>query len=318
MNLEEFQEKVNSIAEIDGIGLNIYFVLRKVNENEEEELFLKRANIKEEVKTDLESSYINVLNKLGHDEDLTMVDISKADDRKNAIFKYDLDDSPGIFNFFNDVTDPDINIDLFKFANDDLKDLEGYFVMLGDFENNICFYRKQMPINLFKRGKIYLVKGDATQFDSINKEFLRIDTKIDVIKIDDSIFINNISILERHYEFKAIIEKEAEASLANIQSLDILSNIEVLTERITETAFSRKLSKISTTSPVFTLEKDHIMSFVKDHSKLGKAFKYSADESQIMLDTKKSQNMFLKLMNDDFLHSQLTNYDYVTPAKDQL
>ena len=48
-----------------------------------------------------------------------------------------------------------------------------------------------------------------------------------------------------------------------------------------------------------------------------KAFKYSENGS-IILDTKSSQNLFIRLLNDDFLHSELTNNDYVTPAKDKL
>lgn len=124
--------------------------------------------------------------------------------------------------------------------------------------------------------------------------------------------------MERHYEFKAIIEHEAEASLENISGLDILENIEVLQERVSDTAFARKLSKISTTSPVFNLPADHIMQFVRNHHILGNEFRYSEDQNRIMLDTKKSQNFFLRLMNDDFLHSELTNYDYMTPAKDRL
>lgn len=315
MTKEQFQEKLTSIAQMDEIGLNVYFILKN---EAEENLKLKRADIKEDVKINLITSYKGVLNAIGYNEDLSMVKISEADDRKNVIYNYDLEQHPAIFDFFSEIVNEDEETELFKFADDDLKDLEGYFVVLGDHENNISFYRKQMPINLFKRGKIYLIKGDATQFDSLDEEFLRIDTKIDVIQLGEHIFINNISILERHYEFKEIIEKEAEASLVNIEGLEIVSNIEVLRERVSDTSFSRKLSKISTTSPVFTLEKDHIMTFVRNHPSLGGTFKYSEDDSQILLDTKKSQNLFLKLMNDDFLHSQLTNYDYVTPAKDKI
>ena len=118
-------------------------------------------------------------------------------------------------------------IETFEFDNDNLAQLEGYFVTIGDFENNIMLYRKQMPINLFKQGKIYLIKGHNTQFEEINKEFLRIDAKVDILSIDDTIIINNVSILERHYEFRDIIENEAESSIENIRNLDILENIEV-------------------------------------------------------------------------------------------
>lgn len=315
MTLEELRTKIESIVQMEAIGLNVYFLL-----DTEQGQIIKRANIIENVKANLVTAYRASLNQVVADEDLTMIDLSAADDRQTAIYLYDLEEQPAVFSYFESIqNDNDENpIPLFEFDTDNLADLEGYFVSIGDFENNVILYRKQMPINLFRQGKIYLVKGHDTQFDKIDQEFLRIDTKIDVISAEDSIIINNISILERHYEFRAIIEHEAEASLENINGLDILENIEVLQERVTDTAFARKLSKISTTSPVFNLPTEHIMQFVRNHNILGNEFRYSDDETKILLDTKKSQNFFLRLMNDDFLHSQLTNYDYMTPAKDRL
>lgn len=315
MNLDEFRTKIESIVQMEALGINVYFLL-----NTEPGQTIKRANIIENVKANLVTEYRYSLNLVVANEDLTMIDLSAADDRQTAIYLYDLEEQPAVFTYFESIqNDNEENpIPLFEFDIDNLADLEGYFISIGDFENNVVLYRKQMPINLFRQGKIYLVKGHDTQFDKIDKEFLRIDTKIDVISADDSIIINNISILERHYEFRAIIEHEAEASLENINGLDILENIEVLQERVSDTTFARKLSKISTTSPVFNLPTEHIMEFVRNHHILGNEFRYSEDETKILLDTKKSQNFFLRLMNDDFLHSQLTNFDYMTPAKDRL
>jgi hypothetical protein len=315
MTLEELRTKLESIVQMEGLGLNVYFLL-----DTEQGQVIKRANIIENVKPNLVTAYRDSLNQIVANEDLTMIDLSAADDRQTAIYLYDLEEQPAVFTYFESIqNDNEENpIPLFEFDIDNLADLEGYFISIGDFENNVILYRKQMPINLFRQGKIYLVKGHDTQFDKIDQEFLRIDTKIDVISAEDSIIITNISILERHYEFRAIIEHEAEASLENINGLDILENIEVLQERVSDTTFARKLSKISTTSPVFNLPTEHIMQFVRNHHILGNEFRYSDDETKILLDTKKSQNFFLRLMNDDFLHSQLTNYDYMTPAKDRL
>jgi hypothetical protein len=315
MNLEELREKIETIVQMDAIGLNVFFLLKTDEGN-----ILKRANLIEDVKNSLIEAYKDSLNYMVSDDELALINLSAADDRKSAIYRYDLEQEPGVFSFFNTISNRDEEnpIPYFSFNDDKLTDLEGYFVSIGDYENNILIFRKQMPINLFKQGKIYIVKGHDTQFERIDKEFLRIDTKLDVLKIDETIIVNNISILERHYEFKDIIEHEANASLENIEGLDILENIEVLQERVEDTAFARKLSKISTTSPVFNLPSAHIMQFVRTHQMLGNEFRYSEDQNRIMLDTKKSQNFFLRLMNDDFLHSQLTDFDYMTPAKDRL
>lgn len=315
MEINELKEKLQRVAEMEEIGLNVYFLLSTNNGK-----VLRRADIIEDVKDNLIESYKNSLLDIAENEDISLMNLSDVDDRNNAIYNYDLEDEPEIFRYFDTISNSSNQEEpnYFNFTTDSLTQLEGYYVFLGDFENNILIYRKQMPINLFKQGKIYLIKGHNTQFERINEEFLRIDTKIDIVKLESSIFINNISILERHYEFHDIIQKEATNSITNIASLNILGNIEVLTERVTDTTFARKLSKISTISPVFTLPASHIMQFVRNHSTLCGEFRYNQDNTKIILDTKKSQNFFIKLMNDDFLHSQLTSFDYVTPAKDRL
>lgn len=315
MNTEELKDKLRIIGTMEQIGINIYFLLKSENNK-----VLKRADIIEDVKTCLINSFKESIMKIADNEDASLINLSSADDRRNAIYKYDLESEPDIFQYFDNISsnqNSELN-SLFEFGVDDLATLEGYYIFLGDYDNHIQIYRKQMPINLFKRGKIYLIKGHDTQFDSIKEEFLRIDSKIDIFKIDNFVFVNNISILERHYEFKDIIETEATNTISSISSLNILGNIEVLEERVTDTTFARKLSKISTSSPVFTLSTDNIMQFVKSHNKLSCEFRYNQDNSQIILDTKKSQDYFIKLMNDDFLHSELTKFDYVTPAKDRL
>ena len=58
------------------------------------------------------------------------------------------------------------------------------------------------------------------------------------------------------------------------------------------------------------------MEFTKTTSKLTGKFKYSEDGTKIRLDTKKSKDVFLKLMNDAFLRSELTEQYYEAFAKD--
>ena len=278
MNLVQIKEKLDSICQMEGIGIKVYFLL-KINNT----LELKRADIIEAVKEDLLSSYRITLNGIVSNEDLALLNLSAADDRLNAFYKYDLEDEPSFFTFFDSIYNHNEDIPLFTFQNDSLNTLEGYFVHIGDHVSNAIIYRKQMAVNLFKRGKIYLIKGHETQFEKIDQEFLRIDTKVDIINLDNTNFINNISILERHYEFNTIIMNEASQSIISISSLEILENIEILTERVTDIRFARKLSKISTNSPVFLLPKERIMDFVRGHTVLGTEFRFSNDGMKILL-----------------------------------
>ena len=64
------------------------------------------------------------------------------------------------------------------------------------------------------------------------------------------------------------------------------------------------------------ITKEAIVEFTKTTSELTGKFKYSEDGTKIRLDTKKSKDAFLKLMNDAFLRSELTEQYYEASAKD--
>lgn len=66
------------------------------------------------------------------------------------------------------------------------------------------------------------------------------------------------------------------------------------------------------------ISKEAIVEFTKNTPELAGKFKYSEDGTQIRLGTKKSKIAFLKLMNDAFLHSELTKQWYDASAKDNI
>ena len=58
--------------------------------------------------------------------------------------------------------------------------------------------------------------------------------------------------------------------------------------------------------------------FTNTHPALKGSFKYNEDGTKLNLKTKISQNLFLKLLNDDFLQSELTKIFYDSIAKDSV
>lgn len=323
MEIQQLKSKLEAIVNLDAIGVNVFFVMKNGGV-----FLLKKADIRSDATDGLKTlllTHINeIIAEIDLNDELRIINLSAADDRSTVIYEYDLDDKPDFFSYFEEIQNnrqPGYfsveNGNIFKFETDLLKDVDGYILRFGDEDNSMMVYRKNYPVNVFKRDKIYLIKGDETQFTTMKDDFLRIDSKIDFFKIDNSVFIKNVEILEKFCEFKQIIIAEATHSIAAVSSLELVENIEVLNERVDEMPFARKLTKVSRTSPVFTLPKATIISFAQNHRLLKKAFKYPENGS-IILDTKNSQNLFIRLLNDDFLHSELTNNDYVTPAKDKL
>lgn len=324
MNAHELKLKIEAIIGIDQLGVNIFFIMK----NDQNEFNLKKADIRQDATSTLITSLIlnlqSIVDEINANNDFRVLNLSAADDRDSAIYEYDLAEEPDTFRLMNEVAThieagyfSTENDNVFLFDTDKLEYIDGYIIKLGDSDNSILLYRKNYPVNVFKRNKIYFIKGDDSQFSIMKNDFLRIDAKVDFFRLGSSVLIYNLSILEKFSDFHQIISAEARNSIEQIDALDLVENIEVLSERVNELSFARKLTKISTTSPVFTLPKAQVISFAQGHRLLATAFKYSENGS-IILDTKKSQNLFIRLLNDDFLHSQLSNTDYITPAKDKL
>lgn len=94
---------------------------------------------------------------------------------------------------------------------------------------------------------------------------------------------------------------------------------DVFNSRLDDISFARKLVKSANNSPVLNvIPNEQIINFTQNHPALKGKFKYSKDKLQINLKTKKSQDLFLKLLNDDFLQSELTKRYYDSIAKDSV
>ncbi len=81
---------------------------------------------------------------------------------------------------------------------------------------------------------------------------------------------------------------------------------------------ARKLNKASRTSTVLQLEKPVITGFVKGHLTLSEDLSIDAATHQIEIKTNKHVKVFLQLLDDDFLRSELTGEEYEALLKNRL
>lgn len=322
---EKLKERLQNIAELQAMGIQVFFIMKDA-----EDCIVKKANIVNDATEGLLQAHRDNIIQLASMmeegiDNLTVLDLSAADDRKSAIYRYDLDDRPQFFDAFKEIEEHQHddyftkeNGRFFDFSKDDLSQIDAFVILIGNDDNSIMIFRKNYSVNLFKRDRIYLIKESDTRFNTMKDDFIRLDAKIDFLYVNGEVYIYNLDVLERFGDFHQIITSEATASLGDIDTLGLVSNLDVLYGRVDDLRFARKLAKISKDSPVFKVPQSDIIQFTKNHPFLKDKFKYTADGSQIELNTKLSQDNFIKLLNDDFLHSELTKVNYESPAKNRL
>ena len=297
--------------------IHLYFILK-----EADEYSLCLADIEDEkTSPEIKKLFSSNVVELIVSSEVKVRNLPTADEAPNAIYLYDYEEYPDALGILKDFDIREaIKLPKFNFETDSLSNLFGYIIYLGSMENGMVLFKKHYPISLIKRDSFLLWKRKE-RFELLSGiDIIRLNGDFQILRVADQIFVLDIRLLEQSMGFSALIQKAADETVSAIESLGILDDIQVLKDTLETPSFARKLSKIKKASPIFTLgiSKERIIEFTKETPELAGKFKYSEDGSQIRLDTKKSKDAFINLMNDDFLRSELTKQYYEALAKDSL
>lgn len=319
MDIEMLKSKIKEII-ANPLIAQVYLLLK--NENE---LVLKLADLENSItEPEVTRLFKDFVDSFVQNEELQLCELSTADERTNAVYHFDYDEYPDELALYRsfDINSQANNPEKFNFHNDNINNLYGYIIYLGTMDSGITLFKKHYPISLIKRDSYLLgLKKAQERFELIHgDDILRINGDAQLLLIDDEIYVLDTKVLEQNIKFNAIIKKSANETIDAIDSLGLLEDIQVLKDSADEISFARKLSKVKKSSPIFDLNipKETIIEFTKSTPELADKFKYSEDGQTIRLDTKKSKDAFLKLMNDSFLRSELTKQFYETTAKDKI
>lgn len=319
MTTEEFKTKLQSLVDLGEDFSAIVFFAMKVDDG----IILKKANIQREVLKEIAGGYkdtlIAELHRFENDNQMSVMLLSDRDDRLNVIYRYDLpDDEPSYFSVMKEpVSEPIVDYTgekMFNFDLDSYADIDYFVVHLGISDNFIVAYRDNFNVNLMKqsRGRFYLNRS-GTQITKVENDILRMDSQIDCMMVDNDFYIVNLKNLDTSKEFASIIKKRANAAVDEIETLDFIGEVDSLRNRLDELSFARRLMTAMDNSKVTVLPAEKVLEFVEGHAKLKKDLKIN--DGKFELKTKAAQNALVKLLNDDFLHSKLTNEDYETSSK---
>lgn len=319
MTIEEIKAKVNGIFS-GSYSTQVYLVLKI-----EDSFELRIADIEDATEPEIRAMFSDsVCSRISNNEDLSTCNLSSADDRANALFAYDYAEYPdelAVFQSF-DLQTAIENVPKFDFNNDNISFLYGYIIYLGSMTDGLLLFKKHYPISLIKRECFLLgLKKSAERFEKISgDDILRLNEDFQLIRVGDEIYVTDVKVLERNLGFNELIFRESSTTIEAIDGLKLLEDIQVLKDSAEEVSFARKLSKVKKTSPIFAnkIPKEVIVEFTKTNPGLKGAFKYSDDGLTIRLDTKKSKEAFIKLLNDSFLRSELTKEYYEARAKDNI
>lgn len=312
MNKQELNQNLAFLFQPNNeIQVIVYALLRDDEEP-------KRLNIDDEDLPSIRQLFIDSIeNQVINKEDHEVLLLSTADERGKCFYEYDLE-IPDELALLDGIIGDD-NIANFNFNNQTIENIDTLIIVLGNDENQVSLYKKLSPIEIIGRGGLILKKS-AERFERFNDNLLRISPGFQVLSINQTLIILKLTTIERSFGIVDVIQREALLGIDAIRNIEILGNIEVLEALIQDIGFARRLTKVGRSSPVIinNIPNDQIIAFSNTHPALRGKIKFNDDLTKINLDTRVSKNLFIKLLNDDYLTSELTSLFYDSLAKDNV
>lgn len=311
MNKEELNNKLQYFSDnIEQIGATVYVLLKGEN-------VPKKLDIRADDLLNIRAMFVgSLVDTIVSDEELSVVRLSTSDERKNVIYEYDID-VPMSLQCLQSVIESD-DQDIFDLENDEINSVTSLIIELGDEQNQVVLYKTMAQINIYGRSSFFLKKS-AHRFEELKEEFFRLSSNFQFLRIDDSLLVIDLKTLEKSFGFHEVIQKEATLAVEAVEAINLLENPETLHELIDDVTTARKLTKIAKDSPVLKagIENQRIVEFCRVYPSLKGKIRFNAANDKIQLDTKVSKNLFIKLLMDDFLTSELTSFHYTSLAKDE-
>jgi hypothetical protein len=276
----------------------------------------QKLDIKGEDLPELKQLFVNAIQSfVVAKNDYAVLPLSTADERGRCFYQYDLE-LPEELKLLENVIGND-NLKIFNFNANQLSGIKSLIIVLADDNNEISLFKKLSPIEIVGRGGFMLWKSDQ-RLERFDDQLLRISPKFQVLRVANEIIIVDLIAIEKSFGFHDIITREATVSLEVISNMQLVNNIDSLSELVNDISFARKLTKVARNSPVIlhNIPNANIIAFSKSHPLTRRKMRYNEDESQFNLDTRVSKDLFIKILNDDLLTSELTNLYYDSLAKD--
>jgi len=312
MNIDQLKEALQAYYDDQAnLGVCVYALTKNtVNSG------LFKLDIESDAEIRLKELFMKSLrDEISIKEGLTLLPLSTTDERTDAIYEYDLEIPEELKTLEDVISRQDLQI--MNLNEESLSTIRALLILIGNDARQLVLYKIIAPINIFGRTSFFLLKHES-RLVQLRDEFLRVGAGFQMMRIDGNLLVINLESLEKNFGFHDVIKREAALGVDKIISADLLTNPDILKELVEDIKYARRFTKIAKSSPVLKLQisGEKIFEFCKMFPGLLDRIKFNDENNKITLDTKVSKDLFIKILQDDFLTSELTKFHYASVSKD--
>ena len=306
MQPNEFQKHLKDVLFGErGYGLSVFCCVKNNGV-----IQLKRFNVQDNFRGEINDLIIDALSSRYLDEDAVFDIADNIADNSNAFYLVEANENYNPYRFLstsNSIED--------AFSESDRSDLLGFAFCFSIDTKIVWAYQHVYPASKSKKSKglLALISGENVFEKLSNNKLFCIEGRVDVVIIENTICPSKISFLENYFGFEVYIRNEAQNVVATIRETELINDAAKFNDFISKekTTNAKKLLKIKN-SPVLSMPKEVVI------QRLPTIPRYSnikIEDGQIIVTSQKDVSIILKMLNDDFLNSALSEKEYDSPAK---
>lgn len=195
---------------------------------------------------------------------------------------------------------------LFKYATGD-----------GSDASCVVAFMRIMRMWAQNRSSFFLFEGSKGTAEPFASSSIRIGNRFDFLLHSNKVFLRNFRALEILFKFNKLLAQRAKDYADTLDPF--IADFEKLDERIEASrGVATKLMKMQREgSPVAELAPEELEERVNRLPYYNRKLKFN-EEGKIMLTTNREVNDLLRMLNDDYVVSPLTNEDYEARSKKPL
>ena len=311
MTLEQLIERLHFLTLADiPIDLSMYIVMN--------DLSIRHANLDEASRTELKTRFLEYMNKRLASQELNYSPLTEYTDRNNSVCYYDLAELPLGLRVMQGVLDNENQAE-FSAENDGFNQIVGFVFIIGNEANRIALYKRHHWLSVIRQSNKFMSFGQSDNgLTQITEDIIKISENFDFLQVDANVIVFSTKTLENNFGYQGILQSAARQKFDLISEAELIENIEELEELIAEKRYAKRMIGIKATTPVLALPFDRIRAFILGHPKLKRRLKFNNANDKIQFHTKVSKELFLDLLTDSFLYSELTKLLYHTQIKIEL
>ncbi|MCF6407787.1 DUF4868 domain-containing protein [Chitinophaga filiformis] len=312
MTLEQLRSRLAFLNDgNEHIGLSMYIIFKNGD--------IRFSNLGDSAREELKDNFIKYLNnRINKGSELHYSSLTDYTDKTNSVCHYDLPERLDGFEPLNVVTTEEKQKE-FSFKEDNFSDIQAFVFLIGNEGNKVALYKKQYPLSLIKRDSSFVgLRKSQTGLVKIESDILKINEKFEFLQVDNQVIVFDVRSLENSFGYNGILMRAAKTKFELIQEAELIDNVEELEELIKEKKYAKKINRVNASTPVLALPFNKLKSFILAHPKLRKKIRFNNVGDKIKFHTKRSKELFLKLLSDNYLKSELTELLYESDEKEQL